>query len=420
MEIRPDILGVTVLMDQYAQAGHEVARLTKETNEAIYTLIGGVYPTVNPHTATEDKNIDFVFQGEAELTFKNLVLHLMGHEVSITDGISYYDGDLFVDKGHSDLIKDLDSIPLPAYDLIDFHSYTNTVSDRKTVDAPDAYPYARIVTSRGCPFSCTFCQVPSIQGRYFRRRSTENIIQEIKWLKESYGIKSIVFDDDNLYTNPKLAKELFREMISNNLIMPWVSIATAVFRLDEEMLDLMYQSGCRYIDVAIESGSKRVIEEIVLKPINHQRALELIKYAKSLGIFVAGNVILGFPGETWEEILESIKYAEVADFDYVKMFNAMPLKNTVMYEKAVELDMIQENNSNNWVKGGAMSSMEFDSIELSILRAFEWDRINFTNREKKLKIASRMHISEEELDAIRKKTRLQCIKTIKGHSYPAV
>ncbi|SVD97592.1 uncharacterized protein METZ01_LOCUS450446, partial [marine metagenome] len=255
----------------------------------------------------KDLNIDYVFIGESEYTFKDLIHYLMGNDdIQITNGIAYIDDGVVVNKGHSDLIKDLDELPRPAYHLIDFLRYANNSSERKTVDIPPEFPYARIVTSRGCPFKCSFCQVPSIQGRYFRKRTVPNILDEISWLKEEYGIKAIIFDDDNLYTNMDRAKELFKGMIDKGLSMPWVSIATAVFRLDEEMLDLMHASGCSYIDIAIESGSERVTKEIVLKPLVHKRAEELVKYARSKGIFVSGNFIIGFPGETWEEILETI------------------------------------------------------------------------------------------------------------------
>ena len=420
--ISPDVMGVTVLMDQYGEAGLTCAKITKNVDKDIVTLIGGVYATVNSDKIVKDTNFDYVVIGEAEYVFRDLLLYLQGNdEIKITNGIAYIDDGVVVNKGHSDLIKNLSKLPRPAYHLIDFLSYANTYSDRKSVDAPSAYPYARIVTSRGCPFKCSFCQVPSIQGKYFRTRSVEHILDEILWLKNEYGIKAIIFDDDNLYTNMKKSKQLFKGMIKSGLNLPWVSIATAVFRLDEEIIDLMYESGCRFIDIAIESGSERVIKEIVKKPVDHKRAIDLVKYAKNKGIFVSSNFIIGFPGETWDEILETISFAEKIDLDYAKIFIAIPLKNTPMYDMAKEIGALKDDNVDSiWTSGGMLETEEFNSNDLTILRAYEWERINFTNPSRRKKIADRMGISIDELNQIRKRTLKNARKKIADRTYPAV
>jgi anaerobic magnesium-protoporphyrin IX monomethyl ester cyclase len=421
--INPDVVGVSVLMDQYGKAGHMVAEITKLIDGDILTVMGGVYATVNPEFVVKDDNIDYVVIGEAEYIFRDLLNYLRGNsDVEISSGIAYKSNGVIVNKGHSELIKDLSKLPRPAYHLIDFLSYANAYSDRKSVDAPMDYPYARIVTSRGCPFKCTFCQVPTIQGRYFRKRSIEHILDEISWLKNEYGVKALIFDDDNLYTNMKNAKQLFQAMIDNNLKLPWVSIATAVFRLDEEMIDLMYESGCRYIDIAIESGSERVINEIVKKPIEHKQAIRLVKYARKKRIFVSSNFIIGFPGETWDEILETISFAEVLDVDYAKIFIAIPLKNTEMYNQAKEKNLLKDGDSESiWTSGGMLETDEFSSEDLTILRAYEWERINFTNPEKTRKIADRMGVTLSELKHLRKNTLIKARKMISARTtYPAL
>jgi radical SAM superfamily enzyme YgiQ (UPF0313 family) len=213
------------------------------------------------------------------------------------------------------------------------------------------------------------------------------------------------------------AKQLFAAMIENDLMLPWVSIATAVFRLDEEMIDLMCKSGCKYIDIAIESGSKRVTEEIVLKPINHERAKELVAYARARGIFVAANFIIGFPTETWDEILETIKFAEEIDVDYSKIFIAIPLKNTPMYDMAKKQNALTTtgNRKSVWTSGGVMQTTQFKASDLTILRAYEWDRINFTDPKKRKKIVDRMKISESDLQIIRRRTLDNACKKVESN-----
>ena len=163
------------------------------------------------------------------------------------------------------------------------------------------------------PRRCSFCQVPSLQGSYFRQRSPDHVCDEIEWLREEYGIKEIVFDDDNMLTNTKRAKDLFKRMIERGLKMPWWYSSVAVWRLDEEMIDLMIESGLQNMNIAIEAGSERITRNIVLKPLDYEHAKKMIAYARKKGLFVAANFIIGFPTETWEEIRETIKVAENLD-----------------------------------------------------------------------------------------------------------
>ena len=195
-------------------------------------------------------------------------------------------------------------------------------------------------------------------------------------------------------------------MIDRNLVMPWVAIAVAVFALDEELIKLMRESGCEYIDVAIESGSKRVLKEIINKPVDLEYAKEMNRLAKKEGIYVAANFIIGFPGETWDEIRETVKFAEDINVDYIKLFAAIPLRNTKLWELCVKEGIFKQNFNeygNKW-NSGQVSTEEFTANDITLLRALEWDRINFTDKEKRKRTAAMLKITEEELFKIRKKT----------------
>ena len=197
--------------------------------------------------------------------------------------------------------------------------------------------------------------------------------------------------------------------------MPWTSIAVAVFRLDTEIIDLMVESGCRYIDVAIEAGSERVTRDIVLKPLDFDHAKKMIAYARKKGIFVGANFIIGFPTETWDEIRQTIKLAEEINVDYAKIFIAIPLRNTELYdlaEKTNSLIMDPLEAETMWTVGGVIKSEHWSADDLTILRAYEWDRINFSNPKKLKKIANRMGITIDALNVIRKRTLDNARKTV--------
>ncbi len=405
-EFNPDIVGITVLMDQYKEAGHHAAKLVKRQNKEAVVIIGGVYATMNPVSAINDPNIDYVVIGEGEYVFKELLDYLKGNNSIPDKGVAYKSKGSIINNGHSAFINDLDALPLPAYHLIDLSSYVSTASKRKSIDSPSVFPYARIITSRGCPYGCSFCQVESISGKKFRPRSPENVLNEIQWLRETYNIQSLIFDDDNLYTNKKRAKELFQGMIDRNLVMPWVSISAAAFKIDDELIQLMKSSGCEYINMAVESGSERVLNNIVGKPINLERAKYVAQIAKNVGIYVAANFIIGFPTETWDEIRETIKYAEDIDVDYAKIFALIPLEHTRLWDLCVETNAFKTTFSLEKMRWstGQISTDDFNSRDLTILRAYEWDRINFSDPVKRRKTADRMNITESELLEIRRKT----------------
>lgn len=386
-QLNPDLVGITVLFDQYAQSGHVAALIAKRLG--VKVVMGGVYATTNPEQVMEDENIDYVVIGEGEKMFKYLVATLMRHDIPK----SYF---------IADRIYDLDNIPLPSYNLIDFEKYSHS-AERKSVDSPRDYPYARIMTSRGCPMNCCFCQVGTISGTEFRSRSATNVLDEIQWLKEVYGIRSLIFDDDNLLHDKKRAREIFQGMIDRGLVMPWVSIGLAVFKLDKDLLALMRASGCEYIAIAIESGTKRVLKEIINKPIDLDYAKAMVQIARDQGIYVTANFIVGFPTETWDEIRQTIQCAEDIGVDYVKIFHAVPLPHTRLWDLCEQTGAFHRNNDFKWSKGN-IDTKEFSSDDLTILRAYEWDRINFSNPDKRERTREMMGVSEGELEEIRKST----------------
>lgn len=404
-EEKPDYVGLSVLMDFYGKSAHLGAEEVRKVDPDIATIVGGVYATANPERVISDKNIDYVICGEGEVALPALLQYINKDETRIPKGVWYKNpkGEI-VQGGHSDLITNLDDYPLPAYHLIDYPLYS-AHAERKSIDGPADYPYARIFSSRGCPYNCCFCQVERIAGRKFRPRSAENVLKEIDWLVKDYGIKSFLFDDDNLLTDKNRAMAIFKGMVKHKI--KWKMGATAAFLLDNELIELLKESGCIYVDLAIESGCERILHDIIQKPLKLDKALAVIKKLKEEGIFVAANFIIGFPGETWEEIRQTVKYAEDCGADYIKLFNAVPLPNTRLYDLAVKENALIEgfdSENINW-RNGMIETDEFSATDLTILRAYEWDRINFSTKEKRESVANMMGISVEELNQIRKRSR---------------
>lgn len=396
-DMKPDLVGITVLMDKYGQSGHMVAKIAKEIG-CQQVVIGGVYASMNAQMVAQDSNIDYIVKGEGEYVLRELI-----QWGALPDKI--------VQSARINPVL-LDDLPLPAYDLIDFPSYANS-TERNSVDRPPLLPVGHIMTSRGCPFGCCFCQVEQISGKEFRARSPENVLNEIQWLRDTYGIKSLIFDDDNLLTDKERARQIFQGMIDRGLVMPWKMIATAAFKLDLELIEVMKRSGCEYVNVAIESGCQRILYQVINKPINLEYAANMVGWLKTYDIYVAANFIVGFPTETWDEIRETLEYANHLNADYTKIFAAMPLRNTRLWKMCEEQDAFKKdfNGIVQWNKG-QIETEHFTANDLTILRAFEWDRINFTDGEKRRKTCQMMGITEEELLKIRRETISLSLKAI--------
>jgi radical SAM superfamily enzyme YgiQ (UPF0313 family) len=400
---RPNVLGISLATNEYTESGLIAAKIAKESNPETKVVVGGISAISNPTPLIKNSYIDSVVVGEGEYVFKGLCDFFYEQGEFPKKGVLLKERGKITGQGRVDFIHDLDSLPLPSYNSIDFNRYTHQIQ-REAVDRPRDMPYARIITSRGCPFNCCFCQVGSISGKKLRLRGLEKIAEEIEWLISDYGIKALSFDDDNLTAEKQRAKDLFKIMIDRKYNLKWNDPATAIFTLDDEMLDLMKESGCQYLGVAIESGNQRVERDIVHKPINLKKAKKTIEKIKQRGIDLAVNFITGFPGETWDEIRETYKFAEEIDVDYVRLFIATPLPDTDLYRMAKEGGYIRkgfEFNKHLWTDGW-LECNEFRHQDLKILRAYEWDRINFSSQKKIEKIAQMMNISIERLNEIRK------------------
>lgn len=405
---RPDFVGLSLLTSEYEQALYCAATLVKGCDPGITVIAGGVHVTTMPDRALEEApEIDWCVVGEGEHVLAGLLLHLTRGGPLPTVGLGYRrEGHRVVQEAA--IVEDLAALPWADYELVDFPAYINQAQRGFTSNQPPEYPYLRMLTTRGCPFGCSFCQVETIAGRRVRTRDPEDVVNQLAYLKQRYGIRSVVFDEDNLLLGENdYARRLFQAMIDRDLNLKWIAVAFAVFLITDETLDLMKRSGCVGINVAIESGNPRVLKEIVRKPIKNLDAIPgIIEKVRGKGIYCIANFIVGFPGETWEEIRETIAFAERCGADYVKIYGAVPLYKTKLYYLAKEQGLLacQEDVPKVDWRYGQITSDQWTSQDISILRVFEWDRINFAPH----RIQRLMEISgstEAELRAMRKQTR---------------
>ena len=407
LDYDPDFVGLSVLSSEYADTLDQAARAVKTVNPDTIVIAGGVHVTTKHCDVMKNPDVDFACRGEGDYLLRELLLHLIKNAPLPLKGLVYRDGDKVISQEKA-TVDDLTELPPPNYELVNVDDYTHTLPRYGPGRYPET-PGICLTVSRGCPYECSFCQVPMISGRKIRMHSPLQIVDELELLKKKYGIKSFVLYDDNLFAMRKKAKELLRELISRKLELKWHVSSFAIFVIDDEMLDLVAEAGCVGVNVAIESGNPRVLKEIINKPIKDLYAVpKLIEGIKSRNMYVLANFIIGNPGETWEEIRETISFAENCGADYVKFFIAVPLQGTEMYELARKLDAFEHDHLAeiprlDW-RFSQLKSDEWTSKDVSILRVYEWDRINFSP-DRIEKTAEIWGVSIEELSQIRQDTR---------------
>jgi len=344
----------------------EIARIVKEFNPKCLTLLGGPHASVFYDHVLEKAKIDIVVIGEGERTFPELLKKLLASEsIDQVKGIAFKkDGKVSLTPSREP-IEDPDSLPFPAWDLIDFKRYSRVSSMNVYYHSA---PWAVIFTSRGCPFHCAYCH--NIFGKKTRFRSPENVIAEIELLTKKYGIKEIHIVDDIFNLDLARAKRIC-DLIVERKIKIKIAFPNALRgdMMDRELIHKLKQAGCYAIAYAVETASPR-IQKLINKNLNLDKVRQAIDWTYDEKINTHGYFMLGFPGETREEIEKTIKWAlsaklllsaffsvviypriqlmEIAkevypNFDFSKweMFNLRYWAETPFYKKATGIDLFK-------------------------------------------------------------------------------
>ena len=411
LKVSPEVVGISAMSIEYAKSCHQMAAVIKQRSPEMVVIVGGAYPTVLPEVAIRDTNVDYAVLSEGERRLPLLLQALAyGDDPSCLDGVACRVNGQDVINPAVEFIENLDDVPFPAYDLVDFKKNSVRHNKYSLYNNPRFMPYGVTISSRGCPFKCVFCSSKHIHGRTCRMRSAENVLKEIDWLVGTYGIRELIFLDDNLLLDRNRMIRIMHGLIERRYDLHWKATNVPTFRLDDEILNLMKNSGCYQVTLPIESGNEHVLNHIIHKPLDLEQARRVISRAKEMDFEVACLFVIGLPGETWDQILDTVRFAEEIDVDWVVFSIASPLPKTELYDIAREQELLEPgfNFSDFQFFGfgrGTITTNEFTPAELQMLRAMEWDRINFKTTRKKERIAMMNGISLKELEEWRRETR---------------
>lgn len=335
----PDLVGISCPFSLMDKEMRSIAALAKEVNKDTKVVVGGAHPSCMTDIVISDHNIDFVVVGEGEKTFAQLLSVLsQNSDLNQVKGLIWKMGGKIIENERRDFIKNLDSLPFPAWHMFALEKY---ITLSQVHGSQKRKRYIPMTTSRGCPGRCIFCSIHAVWGHQWRQRSPENVVEEIKQLVSKYGITEIHFEDDNLTLSKLRIEKICDLIVEQHLDITWTTPnGVAVGTLDEEMLKKMKQSGCYQLNFGIESGDPYVQKNIIGKPINLEKLKKIIKYSKKIGIWTHGFFVIGFPGESEANIRLTAEFAKKSDLDSANFFIATPYPQTPLYYLALSQGFI--------------------------------------------------------------------------------
>lgn len=355
IDFQPNVVGVSCLFHFIYKIAHRIISRVKEHNKEIITVMGGAYPTVSTQLVLSDPNVDFTILGEGERPFLNLLEALNSRiPFSQLTAVGYRNKTKQIVINRScNRFTSLDEIVIPDrndFILKDYYHYGRHFIQKFEEFEGHELRIATLTATRGCVFDCTFCISKNIWGGGLRVRDPAKVLDEIEYLVKEHGINYIAFNDDNLIINKVFARQLLKGIIDRKLKIGWTTGGVSIRGLDEEMVNLMVESGCLIFNIAIESGCPEILKSIH-KPLRLEevgKAVALIRKHKNT--YVMGLFMLGFSEETKEQFFTTIKFGKSLKFDWILYSCVTPFPGSEIYNESKAKGMLPENIENDFEK----------------------------------------------------------------------
>lgn len=344
-DIAPDVVGVQAITFSIVDA-YQTARLVKRVKPDTVVVFGGPHVNLFPQETLSLPEIDYLLLGEGESNIGAFLEAIEGSGVEHVPGVVYRDDAGKVAYGPPNaLIEDLDALPMPARHLLDNGRYSSVLGTGKRLTT--------IMSSRGCPARCIFCDRPHL-GKMFRARSAENVVEEIERCVSEWGVGEFFFYDDTFTIDRNRIFDICRLIEERRLHVCW-DVRARISTVDREVLDALSGAGCKRIHFGIESGNAEILKTIQ-KGLNLDRARDVFGWCRDTGIETLAYFMLGFPGEGKAEIQDTIDYALSLTCDYVHVAVTTPFPGTELYRMGLESGLY---DTDYWSEFAAAPSEEF-------------------------------------------------------------
>jgi radical SAM superfamily enzyme YgiQ (UPF0313 family) len=336
----PHIVGVTAWASVFKHALH-IVRQTKKIDSRIITVMGGYHSTCYADKIIQHSELDYIIKGEGEEVFPIFLEECQKAVPNFesVEGIVYKNEDGSIYQNGIAVVNDLENINWPDYDAINIEKYFKggyRYLSLKKRNIP-------LIATRGCPYECAYCSAPIVSGRRVRKYSVEKLINHIEYLYKEKNIRWFNFIDDNFTSDLKFAKSLTEAIIDLNLkgVRFGTPSGVRMVKNGYKLWSSMKQAGWEEIIIAPESGSKHILN-LMNKKLDLDSVPRVVKDIKSAGLNVTAYFIVGYPGETKEDLQKTLKFIKKNNFDFVSMHNFQPIPGTPVYEFLVRSGEINE------------------------------------------------------------------------------
>ncbi len=322
---RVPIVGIGCMTCEFPAAIAEARRL-KQRHPQLKIVLGGAHASADPEECLNSGVVDYVIVGEGELPLTTLLARLeAGEPTTGIQGLWCRDAEGLILPTQPAPTPDVNLLPRPAYDLLPLEAYFQ-------LDSPWHFPKSKravqFISSRGCPYRCSYCH--TIHGKRYRGQDPAMVLDQIEWLVKEHGVQEFMMVDDIFNFDLERAKAICRGIIERGLKLH-LQFPNGVRgdRFDEELVQLMKRAGTHFMAIAIETVSER-FQKLIRKNLKIDKAMETIHQASAARIEVSGFFMIGFPGETEEEVRATLDFAANAPLDAIFISIVTPFKGTVM------------------------------------------------------------------------------------------
>lgn len=308
----PSMVGITTTTPTRFDA-FKTARMVKHIDRNITVAAGGAHVSAVPEDTLKNiKTIDLVVTGESEYSFLEACQAISERgQAKDVKGVAFRDNGAVRINQPRGPIQDLEKLPYPARELLPRYRNRDQSQYFHPLELPDGevvrMPNPTILTARGCPFNCLFCAATEFWGKRVRQRNSQQVVEEIKYIKENFAVDRFRFCDDTFNISKKRVMDICSLMKSSKLDMEWHCHLRAD-NVDKEMLELMKEAGCFIISLGVESGSQAVLDTVIGKNIRLEKVTQIIRWCDDLGIKRSCNFIYSLPGETRADVEKTIGF----------------------------------------------------------------------------------------------------------------
>jgi len=328
---RPDFIGISIIITELEQTV-KIMKIIRNIIPDVPITFGGPWPSANPEKSLKKYGANFVVIGEGELVFTELIEAINRGQPtdSIPGTASEVNGRIKINEGKLLTDEELNSLPSPAWELLDHNLYAK----RHSMAGVGFRPYMTLVTSRGCPYKCVYCH--QTMGKSFRKRSAASVIAEMEELRFKYGFKEFEIADDcfNL-DRPRMQKilaEIPKRLSAIKLHFP---SGVRSDMLEPEDMHLFKRAGTVSACFAIETASSR-LQKLIRKNLSLEKATKVINAAVKAGIYSTGYFMMGLPTETYEEACETVNFAVHSPLQRAVFFYTVPFAGTKLSEMVID------------------------------------------------------------------------------------